>query len=165
MARWFRLEPVDETYFATAKYVYSFPVDLDATPERVWSALTSDESLAAWRLGVRSLRWLTPRPFGVGTRREVVLPLSAMTIREEFFRWDEGRRYSFCVHEANRPVLRQFAEDYLVEPTPTGSRFTWTIALTPAPWAAAPMWLTRWANPRMFGALPRAARAYFAAHP
>lgn len=165
MARWHRLDAVDETYFATAKYVYSFPVDLDVPPERVWASLTSDQSLAAWRLGVRSLHWLTPRPFGVGTRREVVLPLAAMTIREEFFRWDEGRRYSFCVREANRGVLRRFAEDYLVEPMPEGCRFTWTIALTPAPWAAVAMWLTQWANPAMFGVLPRAARRYFAAHP
>ena len=165
MAHWYPLEPVDERFFTTAPYVYSFPVDLDVTPERVWQALTSDESLAAWRLGVRGLRWLDPRPFGVGTRREVVLPLSAMTIREEFFRWDEGKRYSFFVREANRRVLRLFAEDYVVETTPTGSRFTWTIALTPARWARAPMWLTQWANPLMFGLLPRAARKYFAAHP
>ena len=83
------------------------------------------------RLGprIRSLRWTSPRPLGVGATREIVLR-QFIAVREHFFRWDEGSRYSFH-GECNRPV-RRFAEDYLVEKTPGGCRFTWTIAFEPA---------------------------------
>ena len=162
MARWYRLEAVDERFFASAPYVYSFPVELDVAPVRVWQALTSDESLAAWQLGVRSLRWLTPRPFGFGTRREVVLPLSAMTIREEFFRWDEGKRYSFYVYEANRPLFKHFAEDYIVDATPAGSRLTWSFALEALPKIKLPVRLLSPVNNLMFGQMARSSKGYFA---
>src|SRR5690348_9861094 len=90
MARWYSLEPADTTTFGTAPQVYRYPIRLRVPPARVWESLASDESLAAWGLGVRRLTWTTPRPFGVGTTREVVLPLGSMTVRERFFRWDEG---------------------------------------------------------------------------
>jgi hypothetical protein len=62
----------------------------------------------------------------------------ALVVEERYFRWEEGRRQSFCVERASLPLFRRFAEDYLVEETsPTTSRFTWTIALDPSP-AARP---------------------------
>ena len=135
MTRWHDLEPADETIFTSAPHLYRFPVDLDVPPERVWESLQSDESLAAWGMGVRSLRWLNPRPFGVGTMRQVVLPLGTMTVREKFFIWEEGERYSFYVAEANRPLVRRFAEDYVVEPESgeQATTFTWTVAIEPKP--------------------------------
>jgi Polyketide cyclase / dehydrase and lipid transport len=162
---WYPMEPADASIFETAPYVYSYPVDLPVSAERLWESLVSDESMAAWGLGVRRLTWLTPRPFSVETRREVVLPLGSMTVREQFFRWDEGKGFSFYVYEANRKLLRRFAEDYVVESTPDGSRFTWTIAYEPLPRtslllrASAPM------NRRAYGLVPRAAKRYFAEHP
>jgi hypothetical protein len=163
---WHRLEPADETIFASAPHVYRYPVDLDVPPSRVWESLQSDRSLAAWGLGVRSLRWLTPRPFGIGTQREVVLPLGAMAVREQFFRWDEGSGYSFYAAEANRPFLRRFAEDYVVEERPGGrSRFTWTIALEPTPKFRLLVDLGRPLNALSFGQVGRSAKSYFRKHP
>ncbi|WBP86651.1 SRPBCC family protein [Kitasatospora cathayae] len=51
-----------------------------------------------------------------------------LRLREEFVRWDKGERHSFCVTQASLPLFRRFGEDYLLEPTPTGTRFTWTFA-------------------------------------
>ena len=127
------LEPLDESFFHTAPYVYRLPVELDVPPERVWESLTSDRALADWGLGLHKLEWTSPRPLGVGSTREVTLPGRAMTVRERFFRWDEGHRKTFYVTEADRPLLRRFGEDYMVEATPGGSRFTWTIAMEPLP--------------------------------
>jgi hypothetical protein len=165
MTRWHDLEPADAAYFSSAPLVYRFPIRLAVPPERVWASLASDRSLADWGLGLKSLTWTSPRPFGVGTTREVVLPASSLTLREKFFRWDEGTGYSFFVRQANRPVFTRFAEDYVVEPDGTGTLFTWTIALEPRPKLAGLMKLADPVNKASFAQLARGAKKYFAANP
>lgn len=162
MTRWYPLEPADASIFDTAAHVYRYPTRLGVPPERVWESIASDESLAAWGLGVRRLTWTAPRPFGVGTTREVVLPLAAITVRERFFRWDEGKGYSFYVEAADRPGLRLFAEDYVIEPDGDGALFTWTIALQVKRPLTPVMTLLGPVNRRAFGQLARGARKYFA---
>jgi uncharacterized protein YndB with AHSA1/START domain len=162
---WCPLQPCDESIFSTAPYVYRYPVELDVCPERVWESLTSDRALAAWGLGLHSLTWTSPRPFGVGTTREVVLPGKVLTVRERFFRWEEGSRKSFYGTEVNRPVLNRIAEDYLVEKTDSGSRFTWTIALEPTDRTKRLLQIAAPVNKLTFHAVPIRARKYFAKHP
>jgi hypothetical protein len=157
---WHQLEPADATFFTSAPIVHRYPVELRASPERVWQQISSDESLGAWGLGV-GLRWTSPRPFDIGTTREVVLPLHAMRLRERFFRWDEGEGYSFFVEEANRALFVRFAEDYVVEKTASGSRFTWTIAIEPRPRWLRVMKLLDPVNRLAFAATPLAAKRYF----
>lgn len=157
---WHTMEPVDESFFDSAPYRYRYPVELAVPPERVWESLTSDGALADWGLGI-DLHWTSPRPFGVGTTRTVRLPLHAITVRERFFRWDEGRRKSFYVVEADRPLLRAFAEDYLVEETPTGSRFTWSVALAAEPRTRVLVRAGDPLNRLLFRAVPWRAKAYF----
>ena len=165
MARWYPLERPEYSTFTEATHVYRFPARFGVPPERVWESLASDESVKAWGLGVQSLTWTSPRPFGVGTTREVVLPLRAMTLREEFFRWDEGRGYSFFVREANRPGLRSFAENYELEPDGDGTLFTWTIALEPRSALSPALRLLKPVNKAAFGQLVRGGRTYFQRHP
>ena len=162
MTRWHRLERPDYSTFTEATHVYRFPARFPAPPERVWESLSSDESVKAWGLGVKALRWTSPRPFGVGTTREVVLPLGSMTVREEFFRWDEGNGYSFYVKEANRPGFRSFAENYEIEPDGDGTLFTWTIALETSGPLTPAMKLFGPVNKIGFGQLVRSGRKYFA---
>ncbi len=163
---WHALEPVDESFFRNAPIVHRYPVKLPVPPEQVWAQISSDESLSAWRgLRVPRLTWTSPRPFGVDTTREVVLPLSAMTVRERFFRWDEGKGYSFYAESANRPLLDRFAEDYVVEPDGDGTLLTWTIAFRARPALRAAAKLTDPLNRRGFGLFARAAKQHFAARP
>jgi len=161
---WHSLDEVDESFFSSAPHVHRYPVELNVSPERVWESLVSDGSLADWGLGIK-LRWMSPRPFGVGTSREVVLPLGLMTVRERFFLWDEGQRYAFYVESANRRIIRRFAEDYLVEKTEHGSRFTWTIAIEPQPGFRPIMAAGGPVNHLAFGQTARAAKKYFARNP
>jgi hypothetical protein len=161
---WHPLDEVDESFFSTAPHVYKYPVDLNVPPERVWESLVSDGSLADWGMGIK-LRWTTPRPFGVGTGREVVLPLGLMTVNERFFLWEEGVRFAFYVESANRAVIKAFAEDYVVEKTETGSRFTWTIAIEAQPRYRALVAAGGPANRLSFGQTARSAKKYFAKHP
>ncbi|WP_405736935.1 SRPBCC family protein [Streptomyces sp. NBC_01537] len=62
--------------------------------------------------------------------RDVTL-LRVLTARERFFRWDDGKRCTYAAVEASLPGLRRVAEDWIVEPTPGGSRLTWTLAIEP----------------------------------
>jgi hypothetical protein len=166
MTRWYDLHPADETFFATAPVVHRYPVKLPVSPRRVWESIASDESMQAWKaLRVPRLTWTSPRPFGVDTTREVVLPLGAMTVRERFFRWDEGKGYSFYVESANRPVLNRFAEDYVIEPDGAGALLTWTIAIEARRGVAALLRLLDPVNKRGFAVVGRAAKQYFATHP
>jgi Polyketide cyclase / dehydrase and lipid transport len=159
---WYALEPADETFFETAPFVHSYPVDLDVPPDVVWESLTSERSMWDWKLPVKRLTWTSPRPFGPGTTREVILTGSTFGIRERYFRWEDGRRKSFAATECDRRLLRRFAEDYLVEPRPGGSRFTWTIALEPLPKVRWLFGATDPINAVFFRAVPRAAQSYFA---
>ncbi len=122
MARWFALESADAGFFDAAPHVFRYTKHYDAPPEKVWESLQSDESLSAWGPSVSSLTWTSPRPFGIGTTREV--GLGPTRVHERFFRWDEGSRYSFYLYESNAPLFRRFAEDYVIAPDGTvpGSR-------------------------------------------
>ena len=139
MTRWFPVEPADAALFTSAPHVFRYEKRFAASPERVWASLTSDESLAAWGSTVSAVHWLTPRPFGIGTTREVVLAPGLVRVRERYFRWDEGSGYSFTVYEASIPLFRHFAEDYTVEPDGEGTTFRWTVAITPKPAFALPV--------------------------
>src|ERR1700712_5543562 len=98
---WYPLEPVESSIFTNAPHIYRYPVDLPVPAARVWESLQSDASVSAWGMGVKSLTWTSPRPFGVGTTREVALPVGTATVRERFVHWDEGYRYSFYAYEMN----------------------------------------------------------------
>jgi polyketide cyclase/dehydrase/lipid transport protein len=135
--RWFRLQPIDEGFFDAAPQRYVAEIDIPLPAERVWADLTGDAPLAWCRMLTR-IDWTSPRPFGVDTTRTARLGRGALVINERFFRWEEGRRKSFCVVEASLPLFRRLGEDYLVEATSaTSCQFTWTLAAEPVP-AARP---------------------------
>jgi carbon monoxide dehydrogenase subunit G len=159
---WYPLEPADDDIFSSAPLIYRHRIELAATPAQVWESLASDESLAAWGPGAKSVTWLNPRPFGVDTTREVALVAGVAKVREHFFRWDEGQGYSFYVYEASLPVFKQFAENYVVETDGPGSVLTWTVAIVPKPRFALPMRVLSPVNTFAFGRTAADAKRYFA---
>jgi hypothetical protein len=130
-SRRFALAESGDELFESAPVVYRIVTDAPVPPEKMWAALTADDAMISWSPAVSGLRWLSPRPFGVGTERELTLLRGLVTVKERYYRWDEGKRKSFNVVEATVPGLRRMAEDYVVEATPTGSRLTWIIAIDP----------------------------------
>ncbi|HET7665423.1 MAG TPA: SRPBCC family protein [Mycobacterium sp.] len=128
MTRWYPLESADDDFFASAPHVFRYRKRFAAAPERVWEQLTSDVSLAAWGPSIKKVTWTSPRPFGVGTTRDVVAP-GGSTMRERYFRWDEGNSHAFYVYESSIPIFRRFAEDYVVEPDGSETLFTWVVAI------------------------------------
>lgn len=130
---WFKNDPVDETFFASAPVRLSQMFEVARPAAEVWAELTADDTLWWCRI-LDDVRWTSPRPFGVGTTRTVKSLKGANTIDEHYFRWDEGTRKSFYVVRSSAPLFKRFAEDYLVEPVSERScRFTWTIAYESRP--------------------------------
>lgn len=127
--RWFSLDPVEKEFLDTAPLRLREEFEIPRTAERVWGDLTC-ESPMSWCRILQAVDWTSPRPFGVGTTRIARASGGFLVLRERFFRWEEGRRYSFFVEEASVPGLRRHAEDFQVEPTSAIScRFTWTVAI------------------------------------
>src|SRR4051794_8850564 len=121
------LPAVDETFLASAptRFVEAFDIALPAPA--VWAELTRDGTLD-WCRGLE-ITWLSPRPFGVGTKRQAKLLSVLLRVQEEYFIWEEGRRMAFFVTSARPPAYRRSAEDYVVEAlSPSRCRFTWTLA-------------------------------------
>lgn len=83
---WYQLVESDDGFVKSAPFRYENSVEVPAPPERTWELLTTDDTLVSWTRLVTSLRWLSPRPFGVGTVRELTL-LGLLTGRERYFRW------------------------------------------------------------------------------
>ena len=109
MTRWYSLDLADADFLASAPHIFRYQKRFAAPPQRVWESLASDESVAAWGPSIKEVRWTAPRPFGVGTTREVALAGGVIRLHERFFRWDEGTGYSFSGYEATVPGLRRFA--------------------------------------------------------
>ncbi|NLE80742.1 MAG: SRPBCC family protein [Rhodococcus sp.] len=136
MTRWFTLQPADEQFIETAPLRFVHVVDIDGDVAALWQALTVDDALEAWAMGITGAQWTSPRPFGVGTTRTVTVAKGGAALQERFFRWEDGRRMTFYATAASRPGFRKFAEDVLVEPRPGGARLTWTFAIEAASWTA-----------------------------
>lgn len=161
MPHWFSLKSADAGLFDTAPHVFRYQKHFAAPPDRVWESLVSDESLAAWGSAISSLTWTSARPFGVGTTREV--GVGPTRVHERFFRWDEGKGYSFYVYEANAPMFRRFAEDYALTPEGDGTRFDWTVAIEPPTALALPFKPLVPLVKRAFGKLASDGQKHFAA--
>jgi Polyketide cyclase / dehydrase and lipid transport len=131
MPPWFKCEPVDEAFFESAPMLLRAGFEVAKPAAEVWAELTADDALHWCRI-LNDVSWTSPRPFGVGTTREVKALHGANRLREHYFLWEEGRRHSFYVVEATGPLFKSLAEDYLVEPRGADAcRFTWTIAVKP----------------------------------
>src|ERR1700685_1776121 len=102
---WFNCQPVEETFFETAPMRLRAKFDVPLPAARVWEELTSEDALFWCRI-LQDVSWTSPRPFGVGTTREVKALWGANLLREHYFRWEEGRRHSFYVLESSAPLFR-----------------------------------------------------------
>jgi Polyketide cyclase / dehydrase and lipid transport len=126
---WFKCKPVDESFLESAPMRLVGGFEIAKPAAEVWAELCADDALHWCRI-LNDVRWTSPRPFGVGTTREVKALHGANMLRERYFRWEEGRRHSFYVEESSGPLFRALAEDYLVEPRGADAcRFVWTIAV------------------------------------
>ena len=126
-----KLREVDDSFFTSAPKQYREVFEIQRPAAQVWEELTADGALGFCRL-LSGGKWISPRPFGVGTTRTMKAAW-AIVLHEKFFHWEDGKRFSFYVERCNLPLFNAFAEDYVLEETsPDSCRFTWTIAAEPS---------------------------------
>lgn len=121
-------EPVGIDFVDTAPHRYANSIDLTITPDQLFEVFADADAWPRWASVIRRVEWTSPLPPGVGSTR-VVTMLGGLRGAEEFLLWEPGRRMGFRFNEASERSIRAFAERYDVEPTPTGCRLTWTLAL------------------------------------
>lgn len=126
-----QMAETDETFIRDSPRRVRAEVDINRSAASVWDELVGDEPMAFCR-GISEIRWTSTRPFGVGTTRTATV-LGVLRVRERYVSWDDLHRKVFVGVGANLPVLRRFAEEYVVEPRDDdGCRFTWTAAWEPS---------------------------------
>lgn len=155
----FTLAETDADFLAAAPQRYVFAMDLPVPPERVWREAMAGERALNFVRGL-SIRWTSPQPWGVGSARVAHAGFGAIRLQERYVIWDDGARTAFVGTAANAPLYRRFAEDYVVEPTATGCRFTWTFAAeSRGPRAAAAV--NDLAQRALFAGMARDVRRHF----
>lgn len=104
----------------------------DSTIDKVFGVLSGDE-WTKWFPGMSSLHWKTEKPYGVGTKRSVVV--KGITFNENFICWDENNsqksRFAFRFESISLPIFNSGVEDYIVENLPDSNdvHFTYLVYL------------------------------------
>lgn len=131
----FSCDPVDVDFISRAPQRVVTTIDIRATPERVFAELAGDR-WPEWFPGMKGVEWTSPKPYGVGTTRTVTL--ETLVADERFILWEDHRRFAFVFVSTSVPAFKSFAEDYVLEPTAGGCRFTWRVGWAPR-WFVSPI--------------------------
>jgi carbon monoxide dehydrogenase subunit G len=124
-------DPVDDAWVDSAPVRLVNAVDIDATPEQIWTALEDASAWPRWASVITRVEWTSPQPFGLGTTRTVTMR-GGVVGDEEFTSWEPPRRMGFRFNQASMDGVRAFAERYTLEPLPAGgTRVVWVMAMAP----------------------------------
>jgi deazaflavin-dependent oxidoreductase (nitroreductase family) len=127
--RQFDMRREDLSFLTRAPVVHTFEADVAAPREKVFAALADPTTWPRWFPGVRSARYGSPPPYGVGTIREA--DVSGTRWVEEMIAWDTGRRWAYTVTSASAPVATAQVESFELDDRAAGTRVRWTLALEP----------------------------------
>lgn len=123
-----RLAAIDDAFLTEAPLIMNASLTVEQSPEQVWQLCDSGE-LGTWVPMLDRARWLSAPPHEPGALRSVRLG-RLVTIVEEFFIWEAGKRFTFRVTEINVPVVRSWVEDLRLTPTANGgTALDYTIAI------------------------------------
>ena len=121
----FECEAEDVGYIDQAPLKFVNTVELNAPPATVFASLADTEAWLRWFPDMKSAVW-EGEP-GAGTNRYV--KVGAMEITEHFVIWKEPYQMAFYVSETSLPFAKRMVENYTVEETATGSRFTYAVGM------------------------------------
>lgn len=126
----------DMSFVERAPVRHVFTKVVAAPRAAVFAAIADPPGWPAWFPGVRSARYSSPPPHGVGSIREA--DVSGTRWVEEMIAWDEGRRWAYTVIEASTPLASAQVEVFECADTvldggagALGTRVTWTLAIEP----------------------------------
>ncbi|MEZ5573529.1 MAG: SRPBCC family protein [Halioglobus sp.] len=135
-----------------------------ATPDQIFDVFEDPHSWTVWALPILKVEWTSPKPFGVGTTRNVHM-MGDMIGYEEFVAWERGKRMAFSFVGCSRAATEKFLEDYRVTDLGDGTcEVEWYMAMEAKGFSRHLMFLTRpamrIANRRMFSKFRKFAEAY-----
>ena len=136
----FECEAEGVDYIDQAPLQFVNTVDLKASPAQVFASLADTEAWLRWFPDMQSAQW-DGEP-GVGTDRMV--EVGSMKITEHFTVWKAPYQMAFYVSETSLPFAKRMVENYTIEETDSGSRFTYAVGmqlrlpLSLVPFAARP---------------------------
>lgn len=123
----FDCKAVDINFVETAPIRFVNQVELAVSPERVFSALEAEESWPKWFKTIKSVKWSSPEPHGIGSTR--TLAFKGMTAYEKFIVWEPGKRFTFYLTSMSAPFASAFCEDFQLEKSNGGkTKLTYTVA-------------------------------------
>jgi uncharacterized protein YndB with AHSA1/START domain len=126
---WFPMRAEDLGFVERAPVVRVVEAELRTPPAAVFTALVDPSGWPHWFPGVRRATYTTPPPHGVGTIREADVGGTGWT--ERIVAWDAPRLWAWTVLQATVPFASAQVESFALEPTATGTRVRWTLALEP----------------------------------
>lgn len=132
-----RLRPVGVDFLAKAPKRWDFTAPVDAQPEVVFGAISSDPSTWTWFPGMTGGGYEGPGPHGVGSIREA--RMGPTLYRETMLVWDAPSRWVYRVDEMTVPLAHALVEDWTVAPSGPGSVVRWAFAIDPRPLFRASM--------------------------
>lgn len=121
----FKCDVDDVSFIERAPLQFINTVDLDAPPEAVFAGLRETDAWLRWFPDMKSAVW-EGEP-GAGTDR--IVKVGAIEIKEHFVIWKEPSQMAFYVSETSLPFAKRMVENYTIEETSTGSRFTYSVGM------------------------------------
>jgi carbon monoxide dehydrogenase subunit G len=123
--------PETTAFTATAPVRASAVREVAGTPDEVFAVLADAEGWTRWFPGLRSCRWLSDAPHGVGSTRRIAL--GPLQVDEEFIVWEPGARFGFTFTSANLPGTRAGVELVELVPVDDGrrTRVSYTFCVEP----------------------------------
>ncbi|MFA4080667.1 SRPBCC family protein [Mycobacteroides salmoniphilum] len=141
-----RVPMSDDSAFESAAIVLRTSHTFDVPLGQVWTALDSDRAWSWLPFGC-GVRYDEPRR-AVGMEREmgtVSVPWRFLWIqRERFWRYEPPHRITYSAVAGTWPLLKLWAEDYVLTSTLGGCTVHWTVAITPRFVSGLPL---RWLQP------------------
>lgn len=125
------LNAVDLNYLKTAPNLITCSVQIDATPEEVFTHLEKPETWIDTSEAITDLKWTSPKPFKAGTTRTVYLdlPQGNIQVDEVFIVWEQNKRMSFYFSHLNKKIFNAVLEDYVIDDLGNGrSKMIWKFA-------------------------------------
>jgi hypothetical protein len=117
---------VDLNYFDTAPVRGCVRQTIQASVEATFACFEDPASWPHWIDPIDKVVWNTPKPFGVGTTRDIYI--GKKRVSEYFFHWEQNQRFAFYFKEGE-VTIRGFAEDYQLKPiTPESCEVIWRYA-------------------------------------
>ena len=103
-----------------AEFLESAPITgstrqaIPASASATFASLEDPDAWPMWLDAIKTVTWTSPKPFGVGTTRDIAM--KGGIVSERFYAWEPGKRMAFHFTSGQVPVFVAFAEDYEVIP-------------------------------------------------